>query len=121
LQNQTGITTIYVEADLDSAAEAYRTLGKILGLERRAEMIASFVDETMTMAAANSAKIAEDDKVSVMYTSGEAGLNTDAYGSVQAQVLDIVGAKNAIVVGDVTNKGGGNIIDMEQLYNADLK
>ncbi len=110
-----------MEADLDSAAEAYRTLGKILGLERRAEMIASFVDETMTMAAANSAKIAEDDKVSVMYTSGEAGLNTDAYGSVQAQVLDIVGAKNAIVVGDVTNKGGGNIIDMEQLYNADLK
>ncbi len=119
LQEQTGITTIFIEADLDSAAEAYRTLGKILGLEERAEAIASFIDETLTMAAENSAKISEEDRVSLMLTSGEAGLNTDAYGSVQAQVLEIVGVKNAIIVDDVTNKGGGNVIDMEQLYDAD--
>ncbi len=119
LQKQTGITTIFLEADLDSAAEAYRSLGKILGLEERAEAIASFIDETVSMASKNAAKIGEGDRISVMYTSGESGLNTDARGSVQAQVIELIGAENAIVVDDVTNKGGGNVIDMEQLYNAD--
>jgi iron complex transport system substrate-binding protein len=45
LQKQTEIATIFLEADLDSAAEAYRSLGKILGLEQRAEAIAAFIDE----------------------------------------------------------------------------
>ena len=31
----------------------------------------------------------------------------------------MVGVENAIVVEDVTNKGGGNIISLEQLYNFD--
>jgi iron complex transport system substrate-binding protein len=31
----------------------------------------------------------------------------------------LIGAENAIVMDDVTNKGGGNVIDLEQLYNAD--
>ena len=39
--------------------------------------------------------------------------------SIQAQVLDMVGVENAVVVEDVSNKGGGNIISLEQLYNFD--
>lgn len=34
-------------------------------------------------------------------------------------MLGIVGAKNAVVLEDVSNKGGGNMINMEQLYNFD--
>ena len=120
LQEQVGIPVVFIEADLPHMADAYRTLGTILsGKAARGEEIAAFVDETVAMTEENSAKIQDDERVSVMYTSGEDGLGTNAKGSVQAQVLDLVGAENAIVVEDVSNKGGGNIINLEQLYTFD--
>ena len=119
LQKRTGIPTIFLEADLEHISEAYRAMGGILGLQERAEELASFIDETMAMAAVNSGRIPEESAKTVMYTSGTSGLNTNAEGSTQAQVIDIVGAKNAIVVEDVSNQGGGNTIGLEQLYNFD--
>lgn len=119
LQEQTGLPCIFIEADLTHMADAFRSLGSILGKEERGEELAKLVEETMTMAAENSAKITEDQQLSVLYSSGSDPLGTNAEGSSQAQVLGIVGAKNAVVVDDVTSKGGGNMINMEQLYNFD--
>lgn len=120
LQKQTRIPTIFIRADLDHIADAYRALGIILsGKGERGEEIAAFIDETITMARANAAKIYEEDRISVMYTTGTSGLNTNAQGSIQSQVLDLVGVKNAVVVNEFSNKGGGNTIGMEQLYRFD--
>ena len=119
LQRTAGIATVFIEADLPHLSSAYRTLGEILGMEERAETLASFVDETMATAAENLAKIPESERKSVMFTSGTSGLNTNAAGSVQAQVLDVVGAVNAVIVEDISNAGGGNVIGLEQLYNFD--
>lgn len=120
LQEQVGIPVIFIEADLTHMAEAFRTLGTILdGKAARGEELAAFVDETLSMAAENSAKITDDARVSVLYTSGDDGLSTNAAGSTQSQVLELVGAENAVVVEDVSNKGGGNLINLEQLYNFD--
>ncbi len=117
LQEQTGIPCVFIEADLAHMAQAFRMLGGLLDEKaERAEELAAFLDRTLAMAEENSAKIPESERISVMFTSGSAGLGTDAAGSVQAQVLDIVGAENAIVLDDVSNKGGGNEINMEQLY-----
>ena len=120
LQEQIGIPVIFIEADLPHMAQAFRTLGGLLaGKADRGEELGTLVDRTTEMAAENSAKITDDMRVSAMYTTGEDGLGTNAAGSVHAQVLDMVGVENAIVVEDVTNKGGGNIISLEQLYNFD--
>lgn len=119
LQEQTGLPCIFLEADLAHMADAFRSLGTILGKEERGEELARLVEETMSMAAENSAKITEDQMVSVLYSSGSDPLGTNAEGSSQAQVLGIVGAKNAVVIDEVTSKGGGNMINMEQLYNFD--
>jgi iron complex transport system substrate-binding protein len=73
----------------------------------------------MEMAEDLSAKVTDEERLSVMYTSGTDGLGTNAKGSSQAQVIDIVGAENAIVVEKVSSKGGGNIVSLEQVYNAD--
>ena len=100
--------------------EAFRTLGGVLsGKADRGEFLAALVDRTTTMAEENAAKITDDMRVRVMYTTGEDGLGTNAAGSMQAQVLDMVGVENAVVVEDVSNKGGGNIISLAQLYNFD--
>lgn len=119
LQAQIGIPVIFIEADLSHMASAFRTLGRILGMEERGEALGAFVDETMTMAAENREKISESEKVRVMYTTGPDGLGTNAKGSTQAQVLDIVGAENAIVVEKLSNKGGGNQINLESAMAAD--
>ena len=120
LQKQIGMPVIFIEADLPHMAEAYRTLGKILsGKEARGQELAAFVEETVSMAEENAAKIQDTERISVLYTSGSSGLNTNAKGSVQAQVLDLIGIENAAVVEDVSNKGGGNPINLEQLYRFD--
>jgi len=119
LQKTTGIATVFLEADLPHIAEAYRKMGALFELEERANAIADFIDETMDMAAENSGEIAENERKTVMYTSGTSGLATNAYGSTQAQVLELVGARNAVVVEEISHAGGGNIISLEQLYNFD--
>ncbi|MGN1164768.1 MAG: ABC transporter substrate-binding protein [Candidatus Ornithospirochaeta sp.] len=113
LQEQIGIPVVFIQSDLDHMAGAFRSLGKILSMEERGEELALFIDKTMEMAAKNREKISDDERVSVMYTTGPDGLGTNARGSSQAQVLEIVGAENAIVVEKLSNKGGGNQINLE--------
>ncbi|MBO4832202.1 MAG: ABC transporter substrate-binding protein [Oscillospiraceae bacterium] len=120
LQNQTNLPVVFIEADLPHMAEAFRMLGQLISSRAdRCEELASYVEETVSLASERSAMIPEQERVSVMYTTGVSGLNTNALGSTQAQVIDLIGADNAIVVDDVSNKGGGNAINMEQLYNFD--
>ena len=120
LQKQIGIPVIFLEADVVHMEEMYRTLGSILsGKEARGNELADFAAETVAMAAENSAKVTDAERLRVMYTSGVSGLDTNAEGSTQAQVLSLVGAENAIVVPEVSNRGGGNTINLEQLYNFD--
>lgn len=120
LQAQIGIPCIFLEANLQNMASAFRSLGQILeGKEQRAEELAGFIEDVVSMAGELSAKVTEEERLSVMFTSGTDGLGTNAKGSSQAQVIDIVGAENAIVVEKVSSKGGGNIVSLEQVYNAD--
>lgn len=119
LQEQTGIPCIFIEADLAHMAEAFRTLGGLFDREARGEELARLAEETLSMAAENSAKIADKDKISVMYSAGADPLGTNAQGSSQAQVLGLVGAVNAVAVENATSKGGGNIVNLEQVYAFD--
>lgn len=122
LQETVGIPVIFIASDLENMASAFRSLGEILNMEERGEELARLVEETLSMAKENSSKIKDEERVSVMYTSSPSGLGTNAKGSSQAQVLDIIGAENAVVVDNVSGKGGGNIINLEQLliFNPDI-
>lgn len=121
VQKQTGIPTVFVEASLDTFPEAYRTLGKILGKEEAGEMLAAYVEKTVSEARANAALIPDSKRLSVYYGTGSSGLAANASGSVQADVIDTIGAVNAIQVpeNEITSKGGGTLVNMEELYNAD--
>lgn len=118
IQKQTGIATVFIEADLYHLETAYEMLGDLLGCEEDAQVLADYVHDAMAMCEENSAKIAEEDRVSVMYGTGSTGLACNAAGSTQCYVIDLVGADNAIVVpeDELSNKGGGNQISLEQLY-----
>ena len=119
IQKQTGIPTLFIEADLDDMAAAYRMLGSLLGRETEAEPLAAFIEETVAMAQANAAVIPEDQRKTVLYGTGSTGLACNAAGSSQADVIDLVGAVNAIVPEEVTNRGGGTTVSLEEVYVCD--
>ena len=120
LQAQTGIPCIFIEADLAHMAQAFRTLGLLLdGKKERGEEIANFIEEALQTAERCSARIKDNERVSVMFSSLSKGLGTNAKGSTQAQVLELVGAENAIVTEKITSKGGGTLVSIEQVYAAD--
>ncbi|MBR2779282.1 MAG: ABC transporter substrate-binding protein, partial [Firmicutes bacterium] len=117
LQNQAKIPVVYIEADLEHMENAFHMLGQLINTKKdRCDELADYVAETMNLASEGSAQVQEPEKLSVCYTSGVSGLNTNAKGSVQATVIDLIGAENAIVVEDISNKGGGNTVNMEQMY-----
>lgn len=116
IQKQTGIPTVFIEADLDDMAAAYRTLGDILNRSDMAESLAQFIEKTVSMARENSAKIPENQRLSVLFGTGSTGLACNAAGSVQADVIDLVGAVNAIIPEEVSNRGGGTTVSLEEVY-----
>ena len=113
---QTGIPALFYDGTLEHMADTYRTLGKLLGREERGEEIAEFIDRTVDMAERNSAKISAKDKITILYGTGATGLAVNAQFSSQAQVIPLIGAKNAIIPEEITDKGGGTIVSMESLY-----
>jgi iron complex transport system substrate-binding protein len=118
LQADTGIPTIFIEANIDNMAEAYETLGKITGSEEQAEACAAYIRETLSDAAEASAKIPEEERKRVIYAQGEYGTEVMGTGSVHAEVLDYAAAVNAAELDTIASKGG-NEVSVEQIMNWD--
>jgi iron complex transport system substrate-binding protein len=112
IMKQVGIPTVHVTAAMDTMAEAYRTLGKLLGLEDKAEVLAQYCESIDK----RTHEIADQ-----LAGLGDKGLNVIAKGSFHAEVIDLL-ADNVAVVDAPTAKGSGNPIDMEQLlkWNPDV-
>lgn len=116
IQKQTGIPTVFIEATIETMPQAYRTLGKLLNREEQGERLAEFVERTLDMAEENSAKLSESERKTVMFGTGSTGLACNAAGSVQADVIELVGAVNAIESGEISNRNGGTTVNLEQVY-----
>ncbi len=65
--------------------------------------------------------VGDENKVKLLYLSGEDGLNVIAKGSFHAEILDMV-SDNAAIIENPSSKGTGNPVDMEQivLWNPDV-
>lgn len=119
IQEQTGIPTIFIEATVDSYPEMFRTLGKLLENEEQGEKLAAYTESVYQDAEAARAQINGESKLRVMFGTGETGLDCNAKGSIHCGVLEAVGVENAIEVAELSNKGGGNTITMEEVIAAD--
>ena len=118
IQEQTGIPTIFIEATVDTYPEMFRTLGELLDEKEQGEALAAYAEATYKEAQEAKAKIKEEDKLRVMFGTGETGLDCNAKGSIHCGVLEAVGVENAIEVAEVSSKGGGNTITMEEVIKA---
>ena len=114
VQDKTGIPSIFIHMELDTMAEAYRTLGKVTGEEEQAEKLAKYVEATLAEAKEKSASIPDEKRIKVYYGQGDAGLTGLVKGTVHADVIDAVGAVN-VTDSQESVRGGAAEISMEQL------
>lgn len=115
LSAQTGIPFVHVNSTMTTVPETYRALGKLLGLEEKAETLASWCENVLTENRMLMETVdAAGARRRVVYCLGDRGLNCLARGSYHAGVIDMV-ADNAAVLPEVMASGLGNEIDMEQL------
>ena len=120
LQAQTGIPTVYISASLADMPRTYRTLGKLLGREEKAEELAQFCERVYSRTTAIMERVG-DNKVNALYVIGEKGLNILAKDSYHSELIDML-TNNIAVVDNPSSKGSGNEVTLEQiaLWNPDF-
>lgn len=114
IQNQTGIPTVHIRADLDSMGEAYDMLGDLLGIQEITDVLGDYCRNAYARMAQIMEAVGEDGKASVLYCLGDLGCNVIARDSYHSTVLDMV-TNNLAVVDTPSSKGSGNEVNMEQL------
>ena len=115
LTQQTGIPFIHIDATVATAPEAYRTLGKLLGREDKADALAAWCEKTYGNMTAVMEKVdAEGARKSLLYCLGDKGVNVIAQGSFHAETINMM-SNNLAVVEDVVSSGAGNEVDLEQI------
>lgn len=113
LQAQTTIPAVYIRSTLETAPQAYRRLGELLGREEQGEEIAAFLEKIYNRTVSIMEKVGGNRK-QILYITGEEGHNVLARGSYQAELIDML-ADNAAVVDNPVSKGTGNEVTMEQI------
>lgn len=114
IQTKTNIPTIFIEATLDNMDKAYETLGEVLSEKEAAKALSEYVANTLKDVKDKAATIPENKRKKVYYGTAETALQTNAKGSIHADVIDIVGGVNVAEVEKVST-GGGSQVTIEQL------
>jgi iron complex transport system substrate-binding protein len=97
VQAQTGIPYILIDGSFANTPDAVRLLGGVLGVEERAERIATYVETTFEQVNASLAKVPVDERPRVYLARGPSGLETGLKGSINTEIIERVGAINVAV------------------------
>jgi iron complex transport system substrate-binding protein len=120
LQETMNIPVVIADYNLENLSNTYEFLGKILNEKDRAKTLSDYCNNTIQSAKETTAKIKQEDLLTVYYAQGSDGLQTAPKGSVHSEVIDLVGGDNVVEL-EADSDGRLNI-NMEQLllYNPDV-
>lgn len=113
VQEQTGIPYALLDGRFDAIAATYRLLGKLTG--RDAEPYATYAEDTLLKISTRINRIPESERPRVYYARGPRGLETGLGGSINAETIEFLGAKN--VAGET--RGGLATVSVEQVLKWD--
>lgn len=122
LTEQAGIPFVHIDATVATAPDAYRTLGKLVGREEKAEELAAYCQNILDMTAEMMEKVdADGARKTLLYCLGDAGVNVIAEGSFHAETINTMSV-NLADLPDVVSSGAGNEVDLEQIlvWNPDV-
>jgi iron complex transport system substrate-binding protein len=112
-----GIPAIHITADIRSAPEAFRTLGKLLNREGRGGALAAFCEETLRIAESIMSDVGNSKK-KALFCLGPRGMNVLAKGSFHSEIFDLM-TENLAELNNPSARATGNEINPEQLLLMD--
>ena len=113
VQEQTGIPYLLIDGSFNNVVPAYRLLGDLLGKKRRAERLASYAEHTLANAIDLVDKIPASRRPRVYYGRRRDGLETGLGGSINVEILELLGAIN--VAANAASGKGLASVSMEQI------
>lgn len=119
VQEQTGIPYVLLDGSFARTAEALRTFGAAIGVDDKATRLAAYADEAFALVRDQLSATPPSARPSVYYGRGPDGLETGLSGSINVELLDIVGCPN---VAAVSGEGGLTNVSPEQVlaWNPDV-
>ena len=113
VQSQTGIPYILLDGHYAKTADSLRIVGKLLGVPDRGEELASYAEHVQAEVNAAIAKVPSNKRPVIYYGRGESGLETGRFGSINLEIFDVVGARNAAAElgsGGITQVSEGQVV-----------
>jgi iron complex transport system substrate-binding protein len=111
VQRQTGIPYALLDGRFPNISSSYRTLGELLGVERRAQELGAYADDAIRSVLDRVLSIPELRRPRVYYARGPAGLETGLLGSINVEIFEFMGVRN--VASDA--RGGLATVSLEQV------
>lgn len=115
LSEQCGIPFVHIESTVETAGDAYRMLGELIGRTEKAEELALWCESTLSDIDSIMTRVdADNARRNIIYCLGDKGLNCLANSSFHAVTVNRLG-NNVAEINEAVSSGLGNEIDMEQL------
>ncbi len=103
VQQQTSIPYILLDGALARTPALYRELGQILDAGTAAAALAGYAADLLAQVKARVSYVPRSERARVYYARGPEGLETGLAGSINAEMLDFVGAQNVAATGEKRN------------------
>lgn len=113
VQQQTGVPYVLFDGTFAQTAASLRALGAAMGESARAALLADYVERSIAAVRRKVATIPQERRPRVYYARGPNGLQTALSGSINVEVLDLLGAIN--VAGGQSATSGLANVSMEQV------
>jgi iron complex transport system substrate-binding protein len=114
VQAQTNVPVALIDGRLETLPASLRLLGKILGVEARAEEIARYAEETFALVE-RVANVPQEKRPRVYLARSASGLETGIEGSINTEIIERAGGRNVAV------RSGGRVglaqVSLEQVLS----
>lgn len=120
VQGRTGIPYVLVDGRFDATAASFRVLGDMLGVPERGEILARYTEGLFARLEKTLAAISEDKRPRVYLARGPEGLETGLKGSINTEIIERAGGRNAAESNDA-RRGIANVSPEQLLlWNPDI-
>lgn len=97
VQDQTGLPYVLVDGSLAAMSASIRQMADVLGVAERGEELAAYTEAQLARLDAVLATVPANERPRVYLARGPEGLETPARGSINAEIIERVGAGNVAV------------------------
>ncbi|MFQ5993868.1 MAG: iron ABC transporter substrate-binding protein [Acidiferrobacterales bacterium] len=113
VQEQIRVPYLLIDGSFGNIPQVYRLLGKLLGKEERAEQLARYAEDTLAQIPRLLRNIPRSKRPRIYYGRRPDGLETGLGGSINVELLELVGATNVAAEG--AGRGGLTSVSIEQI------